>query len=65
MVEQCLAGEDEKNYHCSYRHPDCGDWIPYGNLCLTFVFEAVARDRQVRVQSLLWPTRKANSWRPE
>ena len=38
MVEQCENGEDERNYNCSYLHPDCDDWIPLGNLCIKFVF---------------------------
>ena len=38
LAEQCEQGEDEKNYNCSYLHPDCEDWIQVGNFCVKFVF---------------------------
>ena len=29
MVEQCAAGEDERNYNCTYREQGCDeDWVP-------------------------------------
>nr|KAG5710316.1 hypothetical protein BaRGS_009032 [Batillaria attramentaria] len=36
MVKQCLRGEDEIG--CRYKREGCGDWIPYGDHCLTAEF---------------------------
>ena len=38
-VRQCIGGEDEAN--CDYLQNGCGDWLPYKDRCLRFVFSYV------------------------
>ncbi|KAL8594721.1 hypothetical protein ACOMHN_051667 [Nucella lapillus] len=39
QVKQCVGGEDEQQ--CDYLQPGCGDWLPYRDRCLKFVFSLV------------------------
>ena len=38
-VKQCTGGQDE--LHCDYLQPGCGDWVPYKDRCLKFLFHFV------------------------